>query len=339
MRIELFAFTARGTETAGRIMDALPEEELRAYTVDRFLTEGFRGLGSRDPDFYGKSFSRADAMIFVGACGIAVRSIAPWVRDKRTDPAVISVDEGGRFVIPLLSGHIGGANALARRLAAALDAVAVVTTATDVNGRFSVDEWAARNGCAIGDMAAAKAVSAAILEGDVPLRSDFSLEGDLPPGIVPAGSGELGVYITCGTKEPFRRTLRLIPPVLHLGLGCRRGTPDTAIQEAVETVFRDNGLDLRAVKEAASIDLKADEPGLLAFCEAMGRPVRFYSAETLRGAAGTFSGSDFVRETTGVDNVCERAAVMGGGKLIVRKTALGGVTVAVAMEDWEVRFG
>ena len=276
--------------------------------------------------------------MFVGAAGIAVRSIAPWVRDKRTDPAVLCVDELGRFVVPLLSGHIGGANALALRLAEGLGAVPVVTTATDVNGRFSVDAWAARQGLFLDSMKAAKAVSAAILEGPVPLCCDFPVEGELPPGVVRGDGGAVGVCVSWRRKAPFRETLLLVPPVLRLGLGCRRGIAPEAVRAAVEQVLDQHGIHPRAVKGAASIDLKRDEAGLLDCCAAQGWPLDFYSAGELAALEGDFTPSERVLRVTGVDNVCERAAAMGGGRLIVGKTVRGGVTVAVAEEGWTARF-
>ena len=170
MRAALFAFSRGGCVTARRVMAALPEAAFVCYTMERFQEPEFLPL---DKAVYGASFSSMDALIFVGACGIAVREIAPYVKSKKTDPAVVCIDEAGRFVIPLLSGHIGGANALAVELAEKLGATAVVTTATDVRGKFSVDAWAARHGCAISDMGLAKVVSAAILEEDIPLCSQF----------------------------------------------------------------------------------------------------------------------------------------------------------------------
>ena len=240
--------------------------------------------------------------------------------------------------IPLYR-HIGGANALAARLAGALGAAAVITTATDVNGKFAVDAWAAQNGCAIEDFALAKRFAAEILEHDLPLCSEFPVCPPLPGGVVAAEEGPFGVYIGCRTESPFGVTLRLIPRKLRVGLGCRRGTEQAAIETAVRQVFRENRLALAAISGVSSIDLKQDEPGLLAACRANGWQARFYSAAQLRAVPGSFTGSRFVASVTGVDNVCERAALYGGGRLLVQKQALGGVTVAVAEEPWEVRFG
>ena len=336
MKLAVFAYTRAGCRTAGRVCRALPEAERCCYAPPRLEAPGFAAL---DAGVYGEAFANMDALIFVGACGVAVRSIAPFVRDKKTDPAVLCLDERASFVIPLLSGHIGGANALAARLAGALGAKAVITTATDVNGKFAVDAWAAQNGCAIEDFALAKRFAAEILEHDLPLCSEFPVCPPLPGGVVAAAEGPFGVYIGCRTESPFGVTLRLIPRKLRVGLGCRRGTEQAAIEAAVRQVFRENRLALAAISGVSSIDLKQDEPGLLAAFRANGWQARFYSAAQLRAVPGSFTGSRFVASVTGVDNVCERAALYGGGRLLVQKQALGGVTVAVAEEHWEVRFG
>lgn len=339
MKVAVFAFSRQGCHTARRVMEYLKDDDLHAYTMERFEEPGFEPIRRPSRTFYGPIFQWADAMVFVGACGIAVREIAPFVKDKRTDPAVVSIDELGTFVIPLLSGHIGGANELALKIAKELGATPVVTTATDIHHRFSVDAWAARNGYVIGNLSRAKAVSAEILERDVPMHSDFPVVTDYPSGVIPGYSGKIGIAISYRKDEPFERTLRLIPQVLHLGIGCRKGMEAAAIQEAVNSVLNTHNLDRRGIKCVVSIDLKAKEQGLLQFCGENKWPVCFYTAEELRHVQGDFTPSEFVARVTGVDNVCERAALIGAERLIVKKTALNGVTVAVAAEHWEVRFG
>lgn len=338
MKIAVFAYSRQGCKTARRVMEALAEENLQAYTMARFAEPGFQPIQRPAKHFYGAVFRDVDAMIFVGSAGIAVREIAPHVRDKATDPAVIVIDELGTFVISLLSGHIGGANALASSLAKTLGAIPVITTATDINKRFSVDAWAAKNGYLIDNLSRAKAVSAAILERDVPLHCDYPIVTDLPKGVIPGNSGDVGISISVHRKEPFEKTLGLIPRILHLGIGCRRGTESSVIAEAVAGVLKEHNIDPRAVKTVASIDLKAEEAGLLEFCNQQKLPVAFYSAEELKKVPGEFTPSAFVQSITGVDNVCERSALMGAQELIVRKTACNGVTVAVAAEHLEVRF-
>ena len=339
MKIAVFAYSRQGCAMARRVMTHFAGNEVQPYTMERFEEPGFLPICRPAKSFYGPIFQNVDAMVFVGSTGIAVREIAPHVRDKATDPAVISVDELGKFVIPILSGHIGGANDLALEIAAALGAVPVITTATDINKRFSVDAWAARNGCVIANLSRAKAVSAAILEQDIPLRCDYPIMTKLPGGIILGDSGAVGIRISVNRDEPFERTLRLIPKVLHLGIGCRKGTDISVIREAVDTVLKENNIDHRAVKCVASIDLKAEEAGLLAYCQEEKLPMTFYSNQELKAVPGEFTPSVFVQSITGVDNVCERAALIGAEKLIVKKTARNGVTVALAEEHWEVHFG
>ncbi len=339
MKLAVFAYSRRGCALARRVMDALPEAEGTCCTLPRFEEPGFLPIPQPSLPFYGELFREMDALIFIGAAGIALRSVAPHVRSKKTDPAVLCLDERGSWVIPLLSGHIGGANALARTLAEALGAQCVITTATDVNHRFSVDTWATENGYLLSSMAAAKAVSAEILERDVPLLSELPVLTPLAPGLIPGETGSVGIYIGWEKKEPFDVTLRLIPRVLHLGVGCRRGTSEETIRDAVEGVLTSAGIDPAAIRCAASIDLKKDEAGLLAYCERRGWPLAFYSAEELKALPGSFTPSEFVTKITGVDNVCERSALMGAERLILHKTAVNGVTVALAAEKTEVRFG
>lgn len=165
MKIALFAYSRKGCRTARVIMSLFPHDDIRAHTMERFEEDGFAPILRPAKPFYGELFSWADALVFVGSCGIAVREIAPHVHDKRTDPAVVCMDELGHFVIPLLSGHIGGANEMALKIANYLNATPVITTATDINNRFSVDAWAARNGFVIDNIHRAKMVSAAIWSG------------------------------------------------------------------------------------------------------------------------------------------------------------------------------
>lgn len=339
MKITVFAYSRRGCDTARRVMRHFNGEELAVYTMARFEEKGFLTLPKPSAPLYEVAFMQSDALIFVGSCGIAVREIAPYIKDKRSDPAVIVIDEVGNFVIPVLSGHIGGANRLAAELAEALGSTPVITTATDINRKFSVDAWAAGQGFCIGSMTRAKEISAAILERPVALQSDLPIGTVLPPGVFECDGGDLGIYIGWQKREPFEKTLCLIPPVLHLGIGCRRNTPAEAIEEAVTFALDLHRIDSRAVKCIASVDLKADEEGILAYGQRLNRPIFFYSAEELNEVIADVTASSFVKGVVGVDNVCERAALIGADKLIVKKMVRNGVTVAVAEEYTEVCFG
>lgn len=341
MTVWLISYTARGRALGGRVAGILKAagHGCRTFALPKFCQAEDEPLTLSAPDWAGEGFRQADALVFVCASGIAVRAIAPHVRDKRTDPAVLVMDERGTFVIPLLSGHLGGANALAEHLAAQLKATPVLTTATDVNGLFAVDVFAKRNGLFIEDMSLCKAVSAALLNGEpVGFRSDLPVMGDLPRGLT-AGDADLGILVSASGDTPFPRTLRLTPRRYVAGLGCRRGKSE----EELELFLMDNlarcGVGLHELKALASIDLKKDEPGLVALSEKLGLPFVTYAAEELKAVPGDFTASAFVRETTGVDSVSERAAVLSsGGTLVVRKTAANGMTFALAKKEEAIRF-
>lgn len=332
------SFTEVGARTAQRAAALLPDflTERYARTVDTSLA------GTQLSRFAQQAMVDCDLVVFVGAAGIAVRAVAPYLAGKAFDPAVVVIDEAGRFVIPILSGHLGGANALAERLADGLGAQAVITTATDSRAAFAVDSWAAAHGCAVLDPENIKHVSGALLRGDaIGLRSAFPVDGRLPAQVTLSGAPDSGFCIGFDTKTaPFAHTLHLVPRVVHLGIGCRKGTDARAIEQAAQAALFGAGVPWQAVKGVASIDVKQNEPGLLYFCENHGLRLTVFSAETLQAVEGDFTPSDFVARTVGVDNVCERAAVCaaGGGALLCRKTARDGVTIALAAENFRARF-
>ena len=324
MTVAVIAFTRRGAELGRKLAAALGGA---LYAPARFAADAGAEPVPALAAWTAARWEDSDALVFVGAAGIAVRAVAPHVRDKFTDPAVVSVDEEGRFAVPLLSGHVGGANELALRVAELTGGQAAVSTATDVNGLFAVDVWAKGNGLVITDRALAREVSAALLEGKaVGFASDW---GHPCPAGLTQGPAELGVWVTARTGAgPFSRTLRLAPKGLILGVGCRRGTERAAIEEAAAEALA--GYEPLAVAAVATIDLKKDEPGLLAFCAARGLPLLTFSAGELSAVAGDFTPSDFAKGVTGVDNGCERAAAAAGGRIVVPKLAKNGVTAAVA---------
>lgn len=320
------AFTAKGEALAHRLAEALPGSVSRCggdVTLKGWTAE---------------HFAQDEALIFVGAVGIAVRAIAPHCRSKATDPAVVVVDEGGNFAVPLLSGHLGGANALARALAKACGAVPVITTATDVNGLFAVDLWAKAQNCAVLELERIKRVSGALLAGQtVRYWSPWPVAGETPAGVKKADAPEAADFAL--TLTPQGEALHLVPRIGVLGVGCRRGTTAQQLEEAFAAFCAASGLSPAAVCAAASIDLKKDEPGLAEFCKVHGWPITFYPADELRAVPGQFTPSAFVASVTGVDNVCERSAVKAsGGMLLLPKTAGGGVTLALAVRpfapDW-----
>ena len=337
-RIDIVCFSDAGAVLAQKVQAHFFGAQVSIHSTaplaQRYALTAHESLRESVGDMFGAS----DALIFIGAVGIAVREIAPFVKSKTTDPAVVVMDDQARFAISLLSGHIGGANALAEELAALTGAQAVITTATDVSGKFACDSWATEHDCVISSLPLAKKVSAQILKKDIPVASEFPLPETLPNGLSAGEKGEIGIFIGVHMQAPFAETLRLIPRIVTLGIGCRRGTPQAQILSAVESVLQAHGMDKRAIAAIASIDVKKDEAGLIEAAESLQVPLRFYSAEELLAVPGTFEDSAFVREQVGVGNVCERAAMCGAETLLITKTAADGVTVAAALGKWSVTF-
>lgn len=331
MKLRLLAFTQRGYDLARGLGEKLGGQASRCgrdCTLEEWTAEGFRS---------------GESLVFVGAVGIAVRAIAPFVKSKTSDPAVVAVDEGGTYAIPLLSGHLGGANDLARRIAGVSKAQAIITTATDVHGLFPVDQWARRQGLRVENPERIKLVSSKVLAGEpILVRSAWPIGGTAPAGVRQAQEEPCDVDISC--RPSLGNALHLVPGVAVLGVGCKRGTPQQALEQAFVHLLAREELSPLAVGKVCSIDLKKDEPGLLAFCEAHSLPLETYSAGELAAVPGEFPASDFVRRVTGVDNVCQRAAALGsaGGaeRLLGEKYQREGVTMALALGepalDWRI---
>lgn len=347
-RIGCIAFTRAGERLANVVMATLMSGALAAdpdepwsHSVTGCYGEGHESLSA----WTATHFSSDDALLFVGSTGIAVRAIAAHVRAKTSDPAVLVMDEGGHWVVSLLSGHIGGANCLATLIAAAAGATPVITTATDNRGLWAVDTWATRSGLAIPNPHAIKAVSGKLLAGGtVRVWADegVRLDGAPPAGVeLTHDAHEADVVVSpWAVPAASQGALRLVPRCVSVGVGCRRNTPEAALEHGWVGAAQLGGrtLDERAVVSVGSIDLKAHEPGLLEFCARHGWTLETWPAERLRQVPGSFTASAFVSSVTGVDNVCERAALVGGGRLVVPKRAGGGTTFALAQRPVRYSF-
>ena len=322
------------------------------YAPAKYVTEGLHPLPEDRRSLIGAGWGRT-AWIFIGAAGIAVRYIAPFVKDKFTDSPVLVLDEKGDYVIPILSGHVGGAAALADEAAELLGAVAVHTTATDVQGKFAVDVFAKKNHLLLTDRGMAKEISAAVLEGErIALyieETDCTVQGSVPDSVVLcAARGEaeryrLRIVIAgrfAGDDGKKEGTLLLRPRNIIAGIGCRKGIDAELLETGLRDVLQVNGLEPEQICMLASIDLKKEEPALLALSGKYQLPFVTYSADELRRVPLVSAGSDFVKRVTGVDNVCERAAVLSceDGNLIQGKCVREAMTAALVGCPVVIRF-
>lgn len=340
----LLSFTENGAKVGERLKQVLDDTFcFHGFVSSKFVGETAlqKNTGSLS-EWTAQWFAKADCLVFVGACGIAVRAIAPFVKDKFADPAVLVIDEQARFCISLMSGHMGGANELTALFADILGAQPVITTATDLNCRFAVDVFAKKNRLVLTDRKIAKEISAALLSGKkVLFETDFSVEQPFPDGLVKdPQQADSGLAIKVSLRKPKQEnTLWLVPKAVTLGIGCRKETPQKTIEDFVTQKLAEASLPMEAVCAIASIDLKANEQGLLDFCKAHELPFDTYSAQTLAQVEGDFSPSAFVKSVTGVDNVCERSAVVHSkGTLLLAKQKGSGVTLAAAADTEKIRL-
>lgn len=378
--ISVISFTRRGFELSLRIRVVLDQRgwnQTKLYTkrdsVAQEFEEAVLAEGSLQ-DWCADVFSCSEALIFIGASGIAVRTVAPFLVSKKSDPAVLVADERGRHIISLLSGHLGGGNELTLFLSKALGADPVITTASDVNEKLAVDVWAKKNHLTICDMKLAKLAAAEIVDGKwVPFCCDGDICGEIPKelrkvnslsgmtrseqnGNLESGDGGMascGILVSVRSGRPesgaqqgtVGNILRLVPRAVIVGVGCRKGKAYEDIRKVLETVLEKCRTARESICRMASIDLKKNEPGLLRLAEEEGIPFETFSGEELMKVPGEYSASAFVSEITGVDNVCERAAMAAlrekekkNAHFICRKYASDGVTVALLEAGWEVIF-
>lgn len=343
--VGILAVTAHGVDLALRIQARLEGSVCYAPRRHRFaLAMGaapFDRLGAIFPEAWRKH----SALICIMATGIVVRLIAPLVRHKAEDPAVVVLDERGNFVISLLSGHLGGANQLARRVAELTGGQAVITTATDVREKPALDCIAQHKGLAIENLSTLPRIARALLEEE-PVWL-FDPEGRLTrelshiPGVRPYRAGAefpcpeeapaIGVWVSDAGPPAGLEWLTLRPQSLVVGIGCNRGTSAVEILELIRSVFQMEGMSLSSIRNLASVDLKADEAGLLRAARDLDRPIEFFSRLELQDVHVP-NPSAQVEECIGVRSVCEAAAIRSAasGRLLVTKRKTPNVTLAVA---------
>ncbi|BBD09694.1 cobalt-precorrin 5A hydrolase [Desulfovibrio ferrophilus] len=342
----IYALTPQGAQL-GRVL-------AQQLDGDLFVSKRLAGgnYGERDsfdslPPFVGAQFKQYSRHVFVAAAGIAVRCIAPLLQGKDRDPAVVALDQRGRFVISLVSGHLGGANNLALEISKITAGQAIVTTATDTEDLPSLDVLAQERGLAIANLDMVKAVNIALLSGETvqifdpqnwlrlapepgkehPWTAHFRPVHDTMSWV----EGLPGVWVDHKVITPGKDCLLLHPPCLAVGIGCKRGTPAQTILDCIRNVLSQAQLAPASVLALASITAKQDEEGLLEAAATLNKGLFFYEPGDLIGIPVP-NPSERVQQLMGVPSVSEAAALncTGAETLLVEKTACNGVTVAVA---------
>jgi cobalt-precorrin 5A hydrolase len=315
--IAIIALTHGGLELATRLAPLLQAEIIDPHP---------QGLAAT----VAHAWPRYDGLVMIMAAGVAVRTIAALLRDKHTDPGVVVLDEAGRFAVSLLSGHLGGGNALAHRLATITGGQAVITTASDTLGLTALDLWARAQGLTLTQGSLTTASALLVNQGRIKVFCE--LAGELPPDFERVAVPE-GAELIISNRRPLVESEQttLCPRNLAMGIGCNRGTSREQIELAAQATCRQKGLFFAAVGRLASIDLKQDEEGLLQFASAHGLDLAWFNAAELNSVAGV-TPSPAAFKATGAHAVAEPAALLAAGThtLLIRKITWKDVTIAIA---------
>lgn len=328
--INVICFTANGCKVAKSIIEQLDEIKVNGYYKGQ--TEDFDGykdsLSLYEGDisaFAKESFESFVPLVVIGATGIAVRMIAPFVQNKLQDIPVVVIDELGTFVIPILSGHVGAGNELCYRLSKALGAVPVVTSATDINDKFAVDVFARENGLTIVNKNGIKKVSRKVLD-DKPLTLCIKDSASL---------AKVDILIA-DEVDGLDATLHLKPKRYVLGIGLRRGKSFAELDSFVTDALSQHGIVIDDIAAVASIEDKKDEEAIISLASKLHVPFVTFDATSLMKVQGDFASSEFVLNTVGADNVCERSCMLAAGdgaELVITKTTRNGMSMAVSVRN------
>ena len=352
----IVTLTSGGTELGQRLRELLTGSVL--YAPERFLGEGESAqdvipFGTSIRQTLQSAFQTHEALICIMATGIVVRELAPLLRSKHNDPAVVVLDERGRHAISLLGGHRGGANQLARRVALLLEGTAVLTTSSDVQALPALDLLGIDRGWRPSGHEHMTAVIAALVNGEpVALYQDAGEDDWLPepppPNLIRfasldamAASGSAAALIITyrsvpqSIRDALPRAIVYHPPCLVVGVGCNRNTAAAEIDAAIEQTLAGAGLEPLSVSRIATIEDKADEVGLLAMAEARAWPVTVFTREEIRAVDAVPNPSEWAQRELGVPGVAEPAALLGAAadSLLVEKRKFANVTVAVALSE------
>ena len=321
MKLGILAITNGGRELARKIETGLPNARVIVSQ---------NGIGAA----FAEHWQELDGFVCIMATGIAVRAIAPLLSSKQADPCVVVLDEKGKHVISLLSGHLGGGNELAKEVADLTGGQAVITTASDTLNLPALDLWAREQHLVVEDAKALTRASAKLVNsGSIKVYTEVDVE--LPGAFTPVADPLLADVIISVKVFPQNAAAILRPKVLVIGAGCNRGTPADEFQEALSELFAQEGLSPLCIRNLASIDAKNDEEGLLAFAKENGWQIDFYTKDEINRMSN-IEVSQAALRAVGAKGVAEPAALLSvqNNELLVRKRKWQNVTMAVARANF-----
>ena len=281
-------------------------------------------------------------VIFISSTGIAVRAIAPFLEGKDKDPGVVVVDLSAKYAINILSGHLGGGNELTLKVAQILEVQPIITTATDNLGIIAPDILAKDNNLIIEDLKKAKYIASLLVdEKTIGIKDDYNMI-EITKGYEKIEKlREDCIWITHNVKntvmedntdiEISSKILRLIKKDLILGIGCRRGTSYEKLNDFINNSLVKYNLDIRAVATIVSVDVKANEEGIIKFAQKIDCPFKTFDREEIKTVQDKYEKSEFVLKTLGITGVCEPCVDLACADVIISKLKHEGMTLAIGV--------
>lgn len=322
MKLAVVTVTEKGVRNGLRIKEKI---DCDVFTISKFMKEKTLLIENGLQNFFEKKILKYNTFLFITAAGIAVRTIAPFIKSKDKDPAVLTMDEEGNFIISLLSGHLGGANEAAKILGEITGAVPVISTASDVSGKIAVDTIALKINGKLESLESAKKVTSLIVAGkEVCIKVPENMENENPEGVILI-SNRKNIEIA-----------KIIPQNIVVGIGCKKNKEAEKIINAVKDSFEKLNLCEESIRIFATVDIKENEAGIISTAEYFGKELKIISREEIQKIENNFETSQFVKKSIGVGAVSAPCAFIEGkgkGKFLAEKLKYEGITISIFEEE------
>ncbi|WP_300356414.1 cobalt-precorrin 5A hydrolase [Fusobacterium sp.] len=322
MKLAIITVTEKGVEKAFFIKEKI---ECDIFTISKFMREGTFLIENGLQNFFERIISKYNTFLFITATGIAVRTIAPFIKSKDKDPAILTMDEEGNFIISLLSGHLGGANEATKILSEITKSIPVISTASDVSGKIAVDTIAMKINGKLESLETAKKVTSLIVAGkEVNLKVPSNMENENPDGVIII-SNRKNIEIS-----------KIIPQNIVVGIGCRKGKEKEKIIDAVKESLDKLNICEESIRLFSTVDVKKDEIGIIETAKFFDRELRIISCDEIKKIEDRFEKSEFVKKNIGVSSVSAPSAFIASGrngKFLVEKLKYDGITISIFEEE------
>ena len=336
MKIACLSFTHKGKELGDKLKTL---SEKGKYLFHHYSNDEIEGGIKSRLDYIWKEYN---GLVFISSTGIAIRMINSYIKNKTMDPAIVVIDDCGRFSISLLSGHLGGANELSNWIAKAIDAMPVITTASDNRGIEAIDIFAKKNNYYMDNMKLVTKITGIMVNGKtLGFYSEDNKTINYPNIVTVKDLNNIpseieGLVIVSSENQQIENInipyIYLRPRNINIGIGCRKGVDGKRIIESVKSAMKELNLSENSIQAIGTVEVKKDEEGIIEAAKYFNCPIKIFAIEEIKEVEDKFEKSQFVKDTIGVYSVSEPSAYLLGGKLIKEKSKYNGITISISKE-------